>query len=721
MLDRARLFLSLTLYGFALALAEVVLVQQGNYVLSTTMNLFLSLGIFSALMAGGLLGLHRFFARLELGWMHNLSGALLLSTMGGIYVLPAGALFFVTIGFVGFGIFSAQAFARYPLRQLVLAFGSGGAILCASLFPLYENLGHWILLLTVAVLPAAALLTRGSWRKVLFSAALLGIAVGAAERGFFEFESYAHRNMDGLKAAKKSAPTIFTPLMLTDLFWSTQQEASVIVTNGSRVSRVEHKPEGEGDRYPRYSASFDPPYLFARPKKVLIIGPAGGRNVATAMRYGVAEIWAVDINPAVFSLMNGPLARESRDLYRDSRVVPIAQEGRHFLETTKEKFDLIVLQGVQTGSRSNLVSSTVLESFLFTREAVLKVWEHLNPEGLAFFEEYQLRPPGKATMLENLARTAQRDLSLDSGRQIFSYQFAQSGKAVSSMHEGSSLRLYLREALMLGKRPLTHPDLHPLTSRPGYLSGQYGLPGVNAVFGDITDDHPFFLRFSLEKISLYLGAAFLLFSAVAARLAARGARQGPLPFGKAFGFFWMGVGYMAFVMAMIGPCTLLVGPPQIANPLMLGALFIGAMLGGLVALAMRARLASHVIWLLCVGLVAMPQALAALKPALLGEPSLLLRAFWLALVVGVGAILAEIPYVDQLRMLEAQARTRAFVWGKAGVLAGTLLGILMNLWAGFSGAFYAAAAAYLGSALFLTVMKIPNWVRLSGHRREDYA
>ena len=113
--------------------------------------------------------------------------------------------------------------------------------------------------------------------------------------------------------------------------------------------------------------------------RVLIIGAGSGTDTALALANGAGHVDAVEIDPT--------LAQIGRDfhpegVYLDPRVTVHVNDGRAFLNASRESYDLIVY--ALTDSLT-LVSSTAgvrLESFLFTEESMREAREHLAPGGM---------------------------------------------------------------------------------------------------------------------------------------------------------------------------------------------------------------------------------------------------------------------------------------------------------------------------------------------------
>jgi SAM-dependent methyltransferase len=112
---------------------------------------------------------------------------------------------------------------------------------------------------------------------------------------------------------------------------------------------------------------------------VLIIGAGSGNDVAHALRHGVGQIDAVEIDPVIQDI--GIRDHPDRP-YQDPRVVRHIDDGRHFLRTTDRKYDLVVYALVDSLILHSSYANVRLESFLFTEEAFADIQRVLKPGGI---------------------------------------------------------------------------------------------------------------------------------------------------------------------------------------------------------------------------------------------------------------------------------------------------------------------------------------------------
>ena len=147
----------------------------------------------------------------------------------------------------------------------------------------------------------------------------------------------------------------------------------------------------------------DPFYLYPythlkrTPQDVLVVGAGNGNDVAVALSKAVGHVDAVEIDPVL--LENGEKNHPEHP-YQDPRVTSHVDDGRAYLERTNEQFDLILFALPDSLTLVTGQGSLRLESYLFTKEAMTTVREHLKPGGV--FSMYNFYRP---FVFERYART----------------------------------------------------------------------------------------------------------------------------------------------------------------------------------------------------------------------------------------------------------------------------------------------------------------------------
>ncbi len=112
---------------------------------------------------------------------------------------------------------------------------------------------------------------------------------------------------------------------------------------------------------------------------VLVVGAGMGNDVAAALRHGVDNVTAVEIDPAIIEF-----GREyhPESPYQDGRVTLIANDARSYFAGGTEKYDLVVFGLLDSHSLLSSLSSVRLDSFVYTIESFEQVRELLKPNGV---------------------------------------------------------------------------------------------------------------------------------------------------------------------------------------------------------------------------------------------------------------------------------------------------------------------------------------------------
>ena len=120
-------------------------------------------------------------------------------------------------------------------------------------------------------------------------------------------------------------------------------------------------------------------------QNVLIIGAGSGNDVAHALRYGPSRIDAVEIDPVI---QNIGIRYHPDHPYQDNRVARHLDDGRHFLRTTEQKYDLVIYALVDSLILHSGYANIRLESYLFTEQAFEDIRRVLKPDGLFVMYNY---------------------------------------------------------------------------------------------------------------------------------------------------------------------------------------------------------------------------------------------------------------------------------------------------------------------------------------------
>jgi spermidine synthase len=165
------------------------------------------------------------------------------------------------------------------------------------------------------------------------------------------------------------------------LYLGEGMNSSVAVTemyNGVRNFHVSGKVEASTDpsdmRTQRMLGHL-PALIHARPRSVLVVGCGAGVTAGSFVLHpDVERIVLCEIEPLVPRVVAKHFAAENYDVVHDPRVEIVYDDARHFILTTREKFDIITSDPIHPWVKGSAT--------LYTQEYFELCRQHLNPNGL---------------------------------------------------------------------------------------------------------------------------------------------------------------------------------------------------------------------------------------------------------------------------------------------------------------------------------------------------
>ncbi len=119
-----------------------------------------------------------------------------------------------------------------------------------------------------------------------------------------------------------------------------------------------------------------PALIHRRPKTVLVVGFGSGMTAGSFVLYPEVErIVICELEPLIPPNVGPCFRKENNDVIEDKRVEIVYDDARHFILTTKEKFDVITSDPIHPWVKG--------AAMLYTREYLDLVRAHLNPGGVA--------------------------------------------------------------------------------------------------------------------------------------------------------------------------------------------------------------------------------------------------------------------------------------------------------------------------------------------------
>src|SRR6202034_4429429 len=138
-----------------------------------------------------------------------------------------------------------------------------------------------------------------------------------------------------------------------------------------------------------------------------IIGPGGGIDVLSALSSGSPSVTGIEINPLIANtIMRGRYATYSKHLYQRPDVHMHVTDGRSYLRSSEQQFDVVQMTLVDTWASTAAGAFALSENNLYTVEAFREYFEHLRPDGMIAITRWEFRRPREALRVVAVAMEA---------------------------------------------------------------------------------------------------------------------------------------------------------------------------------------------------------------------------------------------------------------------------------------------------------------------------
>lgn len=190
--------------------------------------------------------------------------------------------------------------------------------------------------------------------------------------------------------------------------------------------------------------------------QVLIIGPGGGWDIATAAAHHAHHITGCEINPIIVnSVMKGKFRDYTGGLYEFPNVKVNVGEGRSFIRNSNQKFNIIQATLVDTWAATAGGALSLTENNLYTVEAFEDYLNHLTDDGIITMSRWLLQ-----TDQQNLRLTV---LGL---KALERFHVSQPERHFMLVSSGSGLEATQQKicCFMLKKTPFTDQEVRQMES-----------------------------------------------------------------------------------------------------------------------------------------------------------------------------------------------------------------------------------------------------------------
>src|SRR5579859_6765951 len=477
-----------------------------------------------------------------------------------------------------------------------------------------------------------------------------------------------------------------------------------------------------------------------------IIGSGGGVDVMRAVGNGSPSVTGIEINPIIVNnVMRGRYAKYSFHLYDLPQVHIHVQDGRSYIRSSPDKYDVVQMTLVDTWASTAAGAFALSENNLYTVEAFREYFDHLKPDGMIAITRWEFKRPREALRVVSVAIEALHQLGVANPAENFIVaslgDLDEDGMPVVVLAKKTAFTPEEEDAVAIHCE--RYSQLNPLylpTSRDSNAFSALIASNDPRAFArtyaynvaPVNDNAPFFfftvkarqvlgekgLRHGIDwkvNLGVLVLLLVLVISAVAVfvflvlPLALKGGktRQSPLPL---LYFVAVGLGYILVEIAFIQRFVLFLGHPTYALTVVIFLLMLSSGAGSLLSRLWlpRARMGwiphALVILTLLAEVLFLPGRLAALVGLAFPYRLLVSGVFLVPLGFGMG-----MPFPTGLRALasapapefpaEPASSDNAIEWAwamnAAASVLGSVLAMVIAIQFGLTVTLACGAAAYL--------------------------
>ncbi len=134
---------------------------------------------------------------------------------------------------------------------------------------------------------------------------------------------------------------------------------------------------------------------------VLVVGAGLGQNVKAAYEHKCKHIDAVEIDPVILDI-----GRKVNQVYKNPELQLICDDARHYFNSSKKKYDLIIFGLLDSTAVAGQGSSVRLDAYVYTEESIRKATSLLKENGILFLNFAALKPWIKYRLLHTVRQAA---------------------------------------------------------------------------------------------------------------------------------------------------------------------------------------------------------------------------------------------------------------------------------------------------------------------------
>lgn len=355
------------------------------------------------------------------------------------------------------------------------------------------------------------------------------------------------------------------------------------------------------------------PYEMINANNTLVIGSGGGEDILVALSGGADNVTAVELNPLVVSAVKR-FDSQSGNIYDTNNNVELfIDDGRRFISSTTEKYDVIVLKLVDSWAAQLAGGYALSENYLYTVEALQQYLGHLDKDngGMLVMTRWNFELPRLMPLIvDSLVKETGK-----SRESVAKHVIVVEDRPGLYFGRSDDNQKYYPVLVMVKSTPFVNGEVTMVKEKAEgnqaeitMLADSYVAAPFNKLFNNDstvyneyfsttvasnptipTDDSPFyFAREQIPKQMVILLVTVLTISALLSSMLIYHARKTRAKFDSGSSFhilfaIFIGVGFMILEVTFIQKFLLLLGTPIMALTVILFSILLSSGIGAYIS------------------------------------------------------------------------------------------------------------------------------------------
>src|SRR5918993_3463835 len=354
------------------------------------------------------------------------------------------------------------------------------------------------------------------------------------------------------------------------------------------------------------------PYEMIDANNTLVIGSGGGEDILVALAGGADNVTAVELNPLVVSAVKR-FEGQSGNIYSNDKVELLIDDGRRFISSSTEKYDVIVLKLVDSWAAQLAGGYALSENYLYTVEAFQQYFRHLDKDngGMLVMTRWNFELPRLMPLIvDSLVKETGK-----SRESVAKHVMVVEDRPGLYFGRSDDSQKYYPVLVMVKSTPFVNGEVKMVKEKAEgnqaeitMLADSYVAAPFNKLFNNDstvyneyfsttvasnptipTDDSPFyFAREQIPKQMVILLITVLAISGLLSALLIYHARKTRVKFDSRSSFhvlfaIFIGVGFMILEVTFIQKFLLLLGTPIMALTVILFSILLSSGIGSYIS------------------------------------------------------------------------------------------------------------------------------------------